>query len=132
MTWWPICALPATTRAWTHAVELNRIFADWCAARPLQAVLQAFDAAGGTIAPVYDIEQIEADPQLRARGAICDVPDADFGTVRMAGVVPRFAQDPCAIRASGGALGQDNERYFREELGLPIAEWQRLRAEHIV
>ncbi len=115
-----------------HAVELNRIFADWCAARPLHEVLQAFDAAGGTIAPVYDIEQIEADPQLRARGAICDVPDADFGTVRMAGVVPRFAQDPCAIRVSGGALGQDTERYFREELGLPIAEWQRLRAEHIV
>ena len=110
-----------------HAAELNALFGHWIAQRPLAQVLASFDAAGGTIAPVYGIDQIAADPQMVARGAICDVPDDDFGSVQMATVVPRFANDPCAIRHSGGALGQDNDRVYRDELGLDEAELQRLR-----
>jgi crotonobetainyl-CoA:carnitine CoA-transferase CaiB-like acyl-CoA transferase len=55
---------------------------------------------------MYDMDQIAADPQMQARNAICDVPDADFGSVRMATVVPRFAHDPGAIGHSGGSLGE--------------------------
>ena len=40
---------------------------------------------------------------------------------------PRFANDPCAIRHSGGALGQDNDSWYRDELGLSTAELQALR-----
>lgn len=115
-----------------NAAELNGLFADWCAQRSGAEVQQAFQAAGGTLAPVYDIAQIEADPQLQARQAIVDVPDADFGQVRMAGVVPRFRNDPGAIRCSGGALGQDNDDFFRGELGLDEAEWQRLRQAGVI
>jgi crotonobetainyl-CoA:carnitine CoA-transferase CaiB-like acyl-CoA transferase len=110
-----------------HAAELNALFGHWVARHPLAQVLASFDAAGGTIAPVYGIDQIAADPQMVARQAICDVPDADFGSVQMATVVPRFANDPCAIRHSGGALGQDNEAWYRDELGLSAAELQALR-----
>lgn len=115
-----------------HAAELNAIFAHWCAQRPLAVVLQAFEAAGGTIAPVYGIDQIAADPQIVARRAICEVPDGDFGLVHMAGVVPRFATDPCAIRRSGGALGQDNVAVYRDELGLGEAELQHLRHAQVI
>ncbi|MBL8333832.1 MAG: CoA transferase, partial [Rubrivivax sp.] len=45
-----------------NAAELNGLFADWCAQRSGAEVQQAFQAAGGTLAPVYDIAQIEADP----------------------------------------------------------------------
>ncbi|HYF19936.1 MAG TPA: CoA transferase [Ramlibacter sp.] len=115
-----------------HAAELNRVFADWCAQRPLQEVLDAFQAAQGTLAPIYDIEQIEADPQIRARGALCDVPDADFGRVRMAGVVPRFGSAPCEIRHAGRALGADNEGFWRDELGLAATELDGLRAAGVI
>ncbi len=115
-----------------HGPELNAIFGHWVAQRPLAAVLQAFEAAGGTIAPVYAIDQIAADPQMVARQAICDVPDGDFGSVQMATVVPRFAVDPCAIRHSGGALGQDNDAVYRDELGLDAAELAQLRADRTI
>jgi len=88
--------------------------------------------AHGTIAPVYGIDQIESDPHMRARQALCDVPDQDFGTVRMANVVPRFAQAPCAIRHAGGALGQDNEAFYQGELALPAAELARLRDAGVI
>ena len=115
-----------------HAQELNGIFAAWCAAHPLAAVLAAFEAAQGTIAPVYGIDQIEADPHMRARQALCDVPDRDFGSVRMANVVPRFAQSPGSIRHAGGSLGQDNEAFYQGELAMPAAELARLREAGVI
>ena len=115
-----------------HAAELNAIFAEWCAVHTLEETMAAFDRGGGTIAPIYSIDQIEADPQVRARGAICDVPDADFGTVRMANVVPRFAAAPCEIRHAGAALGSDNAAVYGRELGLDAPELERLHAEGVI
>ena len=115
-----------------HGAELNALFGHWCAQRPLAEALQAFEAAGGTLAPIYGIDQIATDPQMVARQAICEVPDDDFGQVHMATVVPRFANDPCAIRHSGGALGRDTDAVYRGELGLDAAELARLRAAGIV
>lgn len=40
-----------------HAAELNDIFAGWCAAHPLDEVLASFNAAQGTLAPIYSIDQ---------------------------------------------------------------------------
>ena len=115
-----------------HAAELNALFRDWCAAHTLAEVLQAFNDAGGTIAPIYDIAQIEADPHLQARQAICDVPDADFGSVRMATVVPRFANNPCAIRSSGDAAGRHTDDFLRDELQLAGTDLQALRDAGVV
>ena len=109
-----------------HGAELNALFGHWIAQRPLAEVLAAFDAAGGTVAPIYGIDQIAADPQMQARQALCNVPDDDFGSVQMATVVPRFAANPGAIRHSGGALGQHNRAVYIDELGLTEAELQAL------
>lgn len=115
-----------------HAQELNGIFARWCLERTLAEVTAAFDAAQGTIAPIYSIDQIEADPQMQARQAICDVPDADFGSVRMANVVPRFVGEPCTIRHSGAGLGQDNAHFYAEELAMSPEEIERLQAAGVI
>ena len=114
-----------------HAAELNGIFSAWCATRTLEEVLAAFEKAEGTIAPIYSIEQVFADPQMQAREAITRVPDADFGTVAMQNVVPRFTNDPGKIRHSAGAVGCDNDRVWGE-LGLSAAEQAALRAAKII
>ena len=114
-----------TTRV-QHAAELNALFGHWIAQHPLAAVLAAFEAAGGTIAPIYGIDQIAADPQMQARQVLCEVFDDDFGSVQMAGVVPRFANNPGAIGHSGGALGQHNRAFYLDELGLSEVELQAL------
>jgi crotonobetainyl-CoA:carnitine CoA-transferase CaiB-like acyl-CoA transferase len=101
-----------------HPKELNAQFSVWCAEHTLEEVTAAFEQAGGTIAPVYSMDQIAADPQMQARQAIIAVPDRDFGSVKMANVVPRFAHDPGCVRHSAGALGQDNDEVFGGWLGL--------------
>ena len=111
-----------------HRVELNAVFATWCAAHDLQQVLEGFNAARGAIAPVYSVKQVFEDPQMQAREAIVSVPDRDFATVRMQNVVPRFVSEPGTVRHSGGAIGQDNAEIYGEWLGLSDAEQRDLAA----
>jgi crotonobetainyl-CoA:carnitine CoA-transferase CaiB-like acyl-CoA transferase len=95
-----------------HSDELNEIFSDWCLANDLEFVLSSFNAAQGTLAPIYSMDQVAKDPQLVARKAIAPVADVDFGTVAMQAVVPRFATDPVENRWSAGALGTDNATVY--------------------
>lgn len=115
-----------------HAAELNHIFADWCAAHPLDDVLARFNAAQGTLAPIYSIDQIADDPQMRARDVITRVPDKDFGTVAVTNVVPRFTVDPTRMRHAAGDVGQDNDEVFRNWLGLTEQEIERLTEQKVI
>jgi crotonobetainyl-CoA:carnitine CoA-transferase CaiB-like acyl-CoA transferase len=115
-----------------HAAELNAVFADWCARHTLDEVLASFAQHHGTIAPVYTIAQIFADPQMQARHAIAPVPDEDFGSVRMQAVVPRFARDPAAVRSTGAAPGAHNAEVFGNWLGLSQAEQQQLEERGVI
>ena len=115
-----------------HAAELNGIFAAWCAAHAQAEVVEAFTRAEGTLAPIYSVEQVFADPQMQARDAITQVPDRDFGTVRMQNVVPRFVSEPGVVRHAAGALGQDNDEVYGDWLGLSPEERARLAAQKVI
>ncbi len=115
-----------------NADALDAILAEWFAGRDSREVIELFDRENVVAGLVYDIRDIFEDPHYAARGNIVEVPDGDFGTVRMQGVVPRFMRTPGAVRHSGGALGEHNEVVFCGELGLSRQELARLEAEGVV
>lgn len=115
-----------------HHQELNAIFAAWMAEHDLAEVLERFERHGGSIAPVYSIDQIFTDPQMQAREAVTQVSDADFGSVGMTCAVPRFANNPTRMRKSAARLGADNERVYQEALGMSDAELALLRANGVI
>lgn len=115
-----------------HATELNEIFAAWCAAHPLGEVLASFNAAQGTLAPIYSIDQIADDPQVKSREVITRVPDRDFGTVAMTNAVPRFTVDPARLRHAAGDVGQDNDEVYRDWLGLSEDRIEQLTQRKVI
>ena len=115
-----------------HGGELNAIFSAWCATHTLEEVLAAFEKSQGTIAPIYSVEQVFADPQVQARDAITTVPDPDFGSVRMQNVVPRFVNDPGRVHSTGGSIGQDNEEIYGQWLEMGSDERQRLKQAGVI
>jgi len=115
-----------------HASELNDIFAAWCAAHPLDEVLAKFNEAQGTLAPIYAIDQIASDPQVKAREVITRVPDRDFGTVAMTNAVPRFTVDPTRMRNAAGDVGQDNREVYRDWLGLSEQQIEQLTQRKVI
>lgn len=115
-----------------HSAELNAIFAQWCSDHTLEDVLAAFAAEEGTLAPIYAIDQIAADPQFLAREMMTRVPDVDFGSVAMANVVPRFTVDRTQVHRSAGSLGEDNGEIYQSWLGLSESEFERLRQQNVI
>jgi crotonobetainyl-CoA:carnitine CoA-transferase CaiB-like acyl-CoA transferase len=81
--------------------------------------------------PIYDIADVFADPQLRARQAIVEVPDSELGAVRMQGVVPRFSETPGAVRRAGPTLGEHNDDIYGG-LGLTATQIAALKARKII
>ncbi len=110
-----------------HAKALNGIFRDWCATQTADQVSEAFRVHGGTISRIYSSADIARDPHFAARGALVDVPDADFGTIRQVAPVPRFSSGTAPLANSAQALSHDNDEVYGDWLGLDAAERVRLK-----
>lgn len=115
-----------------NVAELDRIFGRWIAAHTQEEAVTAFRATGGTLAPIYSIDQIFADPHFIARETITPVPDEDFGEVRMQGLVPRFRNNPGQIRWAAKGIATDNEYVYKEILGLDDSEIENYRAKGVI
>lgn len=115
-----------------NADVLDDMMADWFVRHEEAEIMELFDKENVVAGPVLDIGDIFKDPHYAAREGIVTVPDADFGQVKMQGVVPKFSTTPGKVRYPGGALGQDNEVVFRDMLGLDEAELERLKALKVI
>ena len=104
-----------------HVELLDEIVSEWVGERTRDEVIAAFSDAGAAIAPVYDVADLMADPQILARDAITEVDDPDLGPVRMQNLLFRMSATPGAIRFTGRALGADTDAILGDELGLDVA-----------
>lgn len=111
---------------------LDGLVADWIGARDLETVMAAFDAANAAAAPVYDIEDIVNDPQLKALETITRVPDQDFGDVAMQNLTFRLSGTPGGIEFTGRALGSDTDDILRAVAGCTDEELRKLREKGVV
>ena len=118
------------TRA-EHADVLDAALAEWIGARDAEAVVAAFEAADAAVAPIYDIADIFADPQVAALDAITTVQDPRLGPVRMQNVLFRLSRTPGRIRFTGPDLGEHNAEVYAE-LGLDEAALARLREAGVI
>lgn len=115
-----------------HVDELDGRVAEWIAARPMNEVIAAFEKAEAAIAPVYDVEDILADPQMQALDTITTVHDEDLGPVRMQNVIARLSGTPGAIRFTGRALGADTDAILGALPGYDAVRIAELRAGKVV
>ena len=89
-----------------NAAECEAPIAAFIAARTLDENMAAFAAAEVTAAPVYDIDQFLADPHVREREIVVDLPDQDIGRLTMHNIIPRFSDTPGQLRRPAPRLGE--------------------------
>ncbi|MFF2964480.1 CaiB/BaiF CoA transferase family protein [Streptomyces sp. NPDC057963] len=92
-----------------HRELIDDAIRPWIAARCRDEVVDAFEAAEAAVAPIYEVDDVLADPQFRARGLSVDVPDAELGSVRMPGVPFRLSATPGRIDWAGPPIGAHTE-----------------------
>lgn len=85
-----------------------------------------------TIAPVNNVADLYADPQLLARENIATVADDELGTVRMQNVAGRLSRTPGRITHAGPRLGEHNAELYSQLLDLSAQDLEELAAEGVI
>lgn len=114
-----------------HADELDKAVGGWISGRSTAEVIDEFTKAQAAVAPVYEIPQMLADPQIEARGTVIDVPDSELGSLRMPNVAFGMSETPGVIRWAGPPLGRDSTEIL-SWLGLTSSEILRLREGKVI
>jgi crotonobetainyl-CoA:carnitine CoA-transferase CaiB-like acyl-CoA transferase len=84
--------------------------------------------AGVLTAPIYDIPQCFADPQVQARGLRVTVPHPIAGTIDLVASPMRFSATPIETYGTPPMMGEGAEAVLASWLGCDEQEIERLRA----
>lgn len=106
-----------------HAELLDQILQTAISKLSFDELMRRFEAHEATVAPVHDVEQVCADPQIGARENLVAVFDEELGAdICMQNVVGKLSRTPGAIRWPGPRVGQHNREILVDELGFSADE----------
>nr|WP_264292451.1 CoA transferase [Tessaracoccus defluvii] len=114
-----------------HADVLDDAVGSWIAQRSRDDVIAAFEEAQAAVAPIYNADDIVADPQFRALGTIHGIDDDELGPMLMQGPLFRLSDNDGVIAHTGRTHGADTDAVLAE-LGYDAARIAELRGEGAV
>lgn len=92
-----------------HVGAIDEAIAAWSSQLPVQAVVDALNAASVPVGRIYTAKDIAEDPHFRARDMIVPVTTHDGLTVEVPGIIPKLSRTPGSIQRRGPVLGEDTE-----------------------
>jgi crotonobetainyl-CoA:carnitine CoA-transferase CaiB-like acyl-CoA transferase len=121
-TWLAVSCWSAAERTRLEAAIAPEALEAWLAARTAVAAAQALQAVGVHAHAVSTVADLFTDPQLAARGQWRRQPHPVIGD--QAYCFPAFdlSETPGDITRAAPVLGADNDRVFRELMGLSAGE----------
>jgi crotonobetainyl-CoA:carnitine CoA-transferase CaiB-like acyl-CoA transferase len=114
-----------------NATERILLMAEIIRERPTADWLQRLDANDVPSAPVLRRNEVIANEQVLARELITELDHPDIGLIRQPVPAARFDRTPARIQGPAPRIGEHSAAILAE-LGLEVAEIERLAAENIV
>ncbi|MEX2495566.1 MAG: CoA transferase [Woeseia sp.] len=111
----------------TLVKELSKTFIQ----QPKAHWIATLDAAGVPTGPINDVQEMLADPQIKARGMVTEVRHSTLGQVKTLGLPIRFTETPVAFDRGAPVLGEHTSEVLAE-LGYTPAEIEDFIAAGIV
>jgi crotonobetainyl-CoA:carnitine CoA-transferase CaiB-like acyl-CoA transferase len=97
-----------------HLDELDQALAPFFKQRSSADLLATFETIGVPAGPVYDILQMQADPQVRARDMVTTVRHEREGEIETIGLPIKFSETPGKVRTGAPFYGQHTREVLRE------------------
>ncbi|MDZ7918216.1 MAG: CoA transferase [Rhodococcus sp. (in: high G+C Gram-positive bacteria)] len=123
-------------KRFAREAELDGAISDWTSVRPTAVVVDELGAAGIPVGEVFDAAQIADDEHFVSRGMVqplkVSVEQGSTEEVRFPGVVPRFGDEPTAVKWAGPDLGEHTDDVLGRMLGLTEEQLDDLRARKVI
>ena len=114
-----------------NRVALNEAIAERTRRHSSEALIALLNAAGVPSGPIYKMNEVFADPQVRHLGMAVAVPKPEGGELNLVGPAMRLSRTPARMKSAIGAPGEHNAEVLRE-LGYTDAEIAALRAASVI
>jgi len=115
-----------------NRAEILGTIQDVLKSRTVAEWLEIFGNADVMCAPINDMAGAFADPQIRHREMVVEVPHKIAGTARLIRSPVRMSETPLDDYRAPPLLGEHTDAVLAERLGLDQDEIQRLRTERVV
>jgi crotonobetainyl-CoA:carnitine CoA-transferase CaiB-like acyl-CoA transferase len=115
-----------------NRVELAAELSRWTRTRATASWVCALEAAGVPCGPINTIDQVFADPQVRAREMRIDLPDPAAGTVPLVANPLRMSASPVRYDTAPPALGAHTHEVLATMLGLPPTQIRALAESGVI
>lgn len=116
----------------SHRRELAETFDAITSTWKQQDLLAAMESAGVPAGPIYDLQQVFEDPQVRHREMAVEVPHPLAGTVKLARNPIRLSETPLNRYTAPPTMGQHTREVLVELLGLDDAGIARLAEAKVI
>jgi crotonobetainyl-CoA:carnitine CoA-transferase CaiB-like acyl-CoA transferase len=114
-----------------HEGEIDSALSEWCAAQDSAILLEKLEQARVPAGPIYNVEDMLADPHFNARG-LFETVEIDGEPLKIPAILPRLARTPGATRWPGADLGSANRDVLQGLLGLGEDELSELRSAEVI
>jgi formyl-CoA transferase len=114
-----------------NRVALNAEINKALALRTTAEWIEVLTAAEVPCGPIYSIDKVFADPQVRHIGAAVSVKSAKLGEIRIVNQAVKLSRTPANIAVAPPDIGQHTEEIM-VELGYGAAEIEELRKKKVV
>jgi crotonobetainyl-CoA:carnitine CoA-transferase CaiB-like acyl-CoA transferase len=111
---------------------IGAIIQAWTSRRPKAEVVQILANAGVPAAPVNNMAEMVADPQVQAREMFVEHDHPRYGRLTLTGTPLKMSRTPGRVRSLAPDPGQHNEDIFVGLLGHSREDLARWQAEGVV
>jgi len=112
--------------------EVAAIIAGWTGRRTKAEVVAALAGAGVPAAPVNDVTEMVADPQVQAREMFVELEHPAYGPLKTTGTPLKLSATPGRVRWLAPMPGEHNEAVFVDLLGHSRDDLARWQAEGVI
>ena len=115
-----------------HIDEIDEAITAWTKGRKSLEALKILNEADVPSGPIFSAPEMLADPHYQARMVFDEVDLGGGDQVKLPRLAPRLSETPGEMRWIGPVLGEHNTEVYRDWLGYPAAELERLSKEGVI